>query len=65
MERVVEEYQSAIGGGLCALTVKMNAWHRTFPPRRQGGLRRRAEFVMSELRPGIERIQGIRYSDAA
>lgn len=59
VERMIESYHTNIGGVLCAMTLKMNAWASLFPNKRSGGLRRRAEFIMSEMRQGIETIQRI------
>lgn len=56
---LIRDYHTTIGGVLCALSVKMNAWARLFPNRKTGGLVRRAEFMMSEMRQGIDRMQKI------
>jgi hypothetical protein len=57
MEKLVQSHHITIGGMLCALTVKMDAWVKPFPSRKQGGPMKRAEFIMSELREGIEKMQ--------
>lgn len=59
VQRMIEGYHVTIGGVLCALTLKMNAWAKLFPDTRSGGLRGRAEFIMSEMRQGVETIQKI------
>lgn len=59
IEGLIRGYHTAIGGVLCSLSVKMNAWAREFPDGRGGGPVRRAEFIMQEMRQGIERIQMI------
>lgn len=59
VEQVIRSYHTAIGGVLCALTVKMESWTRFFPHKRAGGPARRAEFLMSEMRQGIENINRI------
>ena len=56
VEQLIKSYHTAIGGVLCALTVKMESWTRFFPHKRAGGPARRAEFLMSEMRQGIENI---------
>lgn len=63
IETLIRSYHTAIGGVLCSLSVKMNAWTRQFPSPASAGPVRRAEFVMQEMRQGIERIQVI--EDAA
>ena len=44
------------GGALCALSVKMAAWTDQFP-NATGGVGRRAAFIMSDMRQGIEPLQ--------
>lgn len=57
VEALIRKYHIAIGGALCALTVKMNAWHRLFPNRYEQGLNRRAEFIMTDMVQGMESIK--------
>jgi hypothetical protein len=59
---LVERYHVSIGAALCALTVKMNAFARSFPLPQSGGPVRRADFMMTEMTQGIE---AIRAADAA
>lgn len=59
VEALVRQYHTTIGGVLCALSVKMYAWARLFPRRSVGGPVRRAEFVMTDMRRGMDRIQRI------
>ena len=56
VESLVRSYQTLIGGILCALTIKMEGWSKLFPTPSTGGPMRRAEFIMSELRQGMENI---------
>ena len=49
--------QTTIGGILCALTVKMAAWSAQFPANEAGALLRRADFMVNQMRRGIEKIQ--------
>ena len=65
MQDMITGYQSRIGGALCALTVKMNAWAAKFPSRSAGTPSRRADFVLSDILPGIEMIEAINYSTDA
>jgi len=55
----IEDYHTTIGGSLCAITVKMSAWARLFPNRDTGGPTRRAEFIIGEMKQGIDRLQEI------
>ncbi len=59
VERMIKNYHTTMGGALCALSVKMNTWDRLFPSEESGGPVRRAEFIMSDMKQGIEIIQEI------
>lgn len=59
VEKLISSYHVTIGGVLCALSVKMQAWERLFPNGDIGGPGRRAEFIMSEMRQGIEKMQKV------
>ncbi len=56
LQRVITSYHQDLGGTLCALSVKMDAWNHLFPKRDQGGPQRRSEFIMTEMRLGVESI---------
>ncbi len=59
IETLIKSYHTAIGGVLCALSVKLHAWQRLFPKSSSAGPVRRAEFIMSQMRPGIDTIRTI------
>ncbi len=61
----IEEYHTTIGGSLCALTVKMNAFTTLFPTPQVGGPIKRGEFIMSEMKQGIEKVQEIQAKSPA
>jgi hypothetical protein len=56
---LIRDYHTTIGGVLCALSVKMTAWNKLFPNNKIGGPVRRSEFIMSEMRQGLDKIQQI------
>ena len=60
IEELILSYHTAIGGVLCALSVKMNAWTLQFPAPGAAGPVRRAAFIMSDMRQGIDRISAIK-----
>jgi hypothetical protein len=62
IETLIRSYHTAIGGVLCTLTVKMEAWRRAFPTNGAGGPQMRAEFIMSEIRQGLDTIAAIQRS---
>lgn len=59
VKELIESYHTSIGGILCALTVKMNAWARMFPKKLSGGPVKRGEFIMSEMKQGFESIKKV------
>jgi hypothetical protein len=56
MQAYVHSVQTRVGGVLCGLTVKMNAWVTRFPSPSAGGPASRAEFIMSDMREGLNGI---------
>ena len=52
-------HHTYIGSVLCALSVKMGAWSKLFPRPRASGLPKRAEFIQSEMKLGIEKFRVI------
>lgn len=63
MEQSIKDYQTKIGGALCALTVKMNAWVEAFPDQDSWSLSKRADFIMTDMRQGLKSIDSIRHED--
>ena len=59
VEAMIRSYHTTIGGVLCSLSVKMRAWERLFPKKGSGGPARRAEFIQSDMKQGIEKIREI------
>lgn len=53
---LVNSYHVSLGGMLCALSVKLNTWTETFPSPDSGSPMRRIEFLTSDMRRGIDRI---------
>ena len=59
VKRFIEDYHTTIGGCLCALTVKMHAWSARFPHAEAGGPTQRSEFIVSEMKQGIDYLREI------
>ena len=59
VEQLIGGYHTSIGGVLCSLSVKMEAWAKLFPSPSVGGPGKRAEFMMSEMKQGMDKIQMI------
>ncbi len=60
VKTMIQSHHVTVGGVLCGLSVKMNSWQEQFG--NGGGLVRKADFIMSEMRQGIERITAIEQS---
>jgi len=56
---LISSYHVSIGGMLCMLSVKLDAWALAFPNKESGSPMRRIEFLQSEMRRGIEKIDTI------
>ena len=59
VESLIKNYHVTIGGVLCALSVKMDAWANLFPNKESGGPVKRSEFILSEMKQGVDKIQKI------
>src|SRR5262249_3529449 len=55
----IEGVQIRVGSVLCGLTVKMNAWTAQLPIAPAGGPSARGEFIMTEMRPGMNELVAI------
>ncbi len=56
---MIQSYHTTIGSVLCGLTVKMIHWKRLFPDPELGGPVRRSEFIMSEMKQGLNRLRDL------
>lgn len=61
VKEMVAGHHTTLGGVLCGLAVKMSMWEEKFGGGR-GGLVQRSEFIMSEMRHGIDTIAAIEKS---
>ena len=60
VEDLIESNHTVMGGVLCALTVKMNAWTSRFPDSAMAGPIKRADFIISDMRQGFETLRNIK-----
>ena len=65
MKELITSYQINVAGALCAITVKMNAWREKFPAPYVGGPLSRADFIMTDMRHGMDKIEEIQYQEVA
>lgn len=61
MKTMVTSHYATIGGVLCGLTVKIKAWEERFA-KGKGGPVSKADFIMSEMRHGMNAIDAIERS---
>ena len=61
VQKMVASHHTTLGGVLCGLAVKMSLWEEKFGGGR-GGLVQRSEFIMSEMRNGMDTIAAIEKS---
>jgi len=59
LQTEISSYHKSLGGILCALSLKLDAWHLLFPKREVGSPQRRGEFIMIEMRQGMENVKSI------
>jgi len=62
VEKLIRTFHITNGGVLCSLWVKMSAWNLAFPRPGVGGPARRAEFIQTELRHGLDKIRKLERS---
>ncbi|WPZ34263.1 hypothetical protein T8K17_23905 [Thalassobaculum sp. OXR-137] len=61
LHALITSHHETIGGVLCGLTVKLDAWESKFP-HHTGSPHKRAEFVQSDLAPGLEKLLKLEHS---
>ncbi len=59
LQRQIKSHHVSLGGVLCALSVKMDAWHQLFPRRATGGPQKRSEFIMLHMRQGMDKMRSM------
>ena len=63
VRRMITEHHSTVGGVLCGLSVKMDAWEERFGEMpADAAMVRKAEFVMGEMSRGLEKIERVEES---
>jgi len=62
VEKLIRRFHLTNGGVLCALWVKMTAWTRAFPKGDVGAPAKRAEFIQTELKHGLDKIRKLERS---
>lgn len=56
VRKLIEGHHSTVGGVLCGLSLKMKVWEEKIGSGRAGPVQR-AEFIMSHMRSGMDRIK--------
>ena len=63
VRHMITEHHATVGGVLCGLSVKMDAWEERFGELpADAAFVRKAEFVMGEMRRGLEKIERVEES---
>jgi len=60
LRQMITSYHTTVGAVLCSLTVKMDAWARKFPGPDRGSPAKRSEFIMAEMRQGMDQMRKMR-----
>jgi hypothetical protein len=63
MKTLISSYQTKIGENLCVLTVKARAWAAQFPSLGPGLLYKKAATILTDMRPGMEKVTEMQYAD--
>ena len=53
---LVRNNHTMLGGVLCALSLKLDAWKKRFPDPQFGGPMKRAEFIVNDMQQGLEKF---------
>lgn len=64
IEDMIRSVQRAIGTALCAVTVKLNAWHDKVISSPRARTEDQIGFLMSEMVPGLESVKRISFTGA-
>jgi hypothetical protein len=59
LRRQIEDNHVGMGSVLCGLVVKMHSWAETFPDNAMGGPATRAQYLISEMEPGLEQLKAM------
>ncbi|MEZ0223192.1 MAG: hypothetical protein ACAH83_01450 [Alphaproteobacteria bacterium] len=57
LRREIEDNHVGMGAVLCGLVVKMHNWSQAFPDNEVGGPATRAQYLVSEMEPGLEHLK--------
>ena len=57
IRKITQDCHAVMVGVLCGMSVKMDAWHNRFPNMDTGGPLKRAEFIMLDMRQGMDQIK--------
>lgn len=58
LRQVIQSHHQVVGGMLCGLSVKLEQWRSDFP-NAAGSPNKRADWLLSEMVPGLDRIRAL------
>ena len=64
LRKFIQGYQTSLGGVLCGLSVKADLWSNAFPIGSDGNIRKQGDFILREMRPGLNRIPSLNIGPA-
>ena len=64
VESLIPSYHLSMGGVLCGLSVKIDAWSQMFPNKKSSGPARKAAFILSEMKQGIDNLHDVKDDEA-
>jgi hypothetical protein len=63
IKKMILGLQTTMGAGLCALSVKAQAWNTKFPTPISGSVADRARYVMRDMSYGLDKVKSVTYPD--
>jgi hypothetical protein len=63
IREMILDLQSTMGAGLCAVTVKAQAWNTKFPTPISGSVGDRASYVLRDMSYGLDKVKSVTYQD--
>ena len=64
VESLIPSYHLSMGGVLCGLSVKIDAWSQMFPNKKSSGPARKAAFILSKMKQGIDNLHDVKDDEA-
>lgn len=63
IKKMILGLQATMGAGLCAVSVKAQAWNTKFPTPISGSVADRARYVLRDMSYGLDKVKSVTYPD--